>query len=402
MLYYLKMKKFLIIIVVFSFACYLFPVVPWYHGARALSLGYAGTALNYDVNAIFINPALLSTLPYSMTGYQYQNSYLDYKNFNDNLSEVLDYDLEHFETIDAGDKRALFSKLRDLYRSKVGTYGFSASLPGFVSRSYGLSFSVINTAFMNPVSSTNSPENGIDLFEKDPGDVTNDEIASLQMNFVGLHYKQLSFSYALPVSRAINFGMTFHYLFGKITEFNSSIVDGIFSTDQDAKGYLEAAWSAADEKFSKFTADLSLSMDIGRYFKVVLVTKNLASPKIRTPIREITLERRIIAGLAFRPNIQWGVFLDMDIAKTELLHNGSEMQPVSFGIEKGFFNNSFFLRVGFLNDLTEKHFFGSKSNVLYGLGLGFNMKKIVVDVALGLNSGGTVKSLAISGFLLFK
>lgn len=396
------MKKNLIIIVYFGFVCYLLPVVPGYYGARALSLGYAGTAMNYDVNAIFINPALLSTMPYSMTGYQYQNSYLDYKNFNDNLSEVLDYDLEHFETIDAGEKRDLFSKLQDLYRSKVGTYGFSASLPGFVTRNYGLSFSVVNTAFMNPVSPLNSTENGIDLFEKDPGDVTNDEIASLQMNFVGLHYKQISLSYALPVSRAISFGMAFHFLYGKITEFNSSIVDGIFSTDRDAKDYLETAWNAADEKFSKFTADLSLAMDIGRYFKVVLVTKNIGSPKIRTPVREITLNRRIIAGLAFRPNMKWGVYLDMDIAKTDLLHNGSEMQPISFGIEKGFFNNSFFLRVGFLNDLTEKHFFGSKSNVLYGLGLGFNMKKIVVDVALGLDSSGTAKSLAISGFILFK
>ncbi len=396
------MKKILIIIVFFGFVCYLLPVVPGYYGARALSLGYAGIAMNYDVNAIFINPALLSTLSYSMTGYQYQNSYLDYKNFNDNLSEVLEYDLEHFETIDAGEKRVLFSKLKDLYRSKVGIYGFSSSVPGFVTRNYGISFSVVNTAFINPVSPTNSTENGIDLFEKDPGDVSNDEIASLEMNFVGLHYKQVSLSYALRISRSLNFGMTFHYLYGKITEFNSSINENIFSIDRDAKDYLEAAWSAADEKFSRFNADLSLVMDIGKFFKVALVTKNIGSPKIKTPEREITLNRRIIAGLAFRPNMQWGVYLDMDISKTDLLHNGSEMQPISFGIEKGFFNSRFFLRVGFLNDLTEKHFFGSKSNVLYGLGLGFNMKKIVVDVALGLNSSGTVKNLAISGFILFK
>jgi hypothetical protein len=179
-------------------------------------------------------------------------------------------------------------------------------------------------------------------------------------------------------------------------------VDGIFSTDRDAKDYLETAWNAVDEKFSKFTADLSLAMDIGRYFKVALVTKNIGSPKIKTPLREITLNRRVIAGLAFRPNMKWGVYLDMDIAKTDLLHNGSKMQPISFGVERGFFNNSFFLRAGFLNDITEKHFFGSKSNVLYGLGLGFNMKKIVVDVALGIDSSGTAKSLAISGFILFK
>jgi len=396
------MKKILIVIALFGAACHLFPVVPGYYGARALSLGYAGTALNYDVNAIFINPALLSSLPYSMTGYQYQNSYLDYKDFNDNLSEVLNYDLEHFESLDTTEKRILFSKLQGLFHSKVGIYGFSSSVPGFVTRNYGISFSVVNTAFMNPVSDANSTNNGIDLFEKDPEEVSNDEIASLKMNFVGLRYKQISLSYALSVSKTLNFGVTLHYLYGKITEFNSSIVDDIFSTDWDAKNYLEAAWNETDKKFSRFMADLSVVMDIGRFFKIALVTKNVGSPKIETPERKITLNRRIIAGLAFKPNMQWGVYLDMDIAKTDLLHNGGKMQPVSFGVEKGFFNNRFFLRAGFLNDLTEKHFFGSKSNALYGLGLGFNMKKIVVDVALGLNGSGTVKSLAISGFILFK
>jgi hypothetical protein len=396
------MKKILMVIVLFGAACYLFPVVPGYYGARALSLGYAGTALNYDVNAIFINPALLSSLPYSMTGYQYQNSYLDYKDFNDNLSEVLSYDLEHFESIDATEKRILFSKLQNLFHSKVGIYGFSSSVPGFVTRNYGISFSVVKTAFMNPVSDENSTNNGIDLFEKAPEEVSNEEIASLQMNFVGLRYKQISLSYALGVSKNLNFGVTLHYLYGKITEFNSSIVGDLFSTDWDARNYLEAAWNETDKKFSRFMADLSVVMDIGRYFKIALVTKNIGNPKIETPERKITLNRRIIAGLAFRPNMEWGVYLDMDIAKTDLLHNGSKMQPISFGVEKGFFNNRFFLRTGFLNDITEKQFFGSRSNVLYGLGLGFNMKKIVVDVALGLNGSGTVKSLAISGFILFK
>jgi hypothetical protein len=60
------------------------------------------------------------------------------------------------------------------------------------------------------------------------------------------------------------------------------------------------------------------------------------------------------------------------------------------------------VRAGFLNDLTEKYFFGSKAGVLYGLGLGFNMKKFVVDVALGVDNSGNVKNLAISGFILFK
>ncbi|MCP5107999.1 MAG: hypothetical protein GY950_31710 [bacterium] len=52
--------------------------------------------------------------------------------------------------------------------------------------------------------------------------------------------------------------------------------------------------------------------------------------------------------------------------------------------------------------MTEKKFFGKKSNILYGFGLGFNMKRIVVDVGLGMNSDGTIKNLAVSGFILFK
>ena len=88
----------------------LFPIVPSYYGARSLSLGYSTTALNFDVNAIFINPALLATAKHSSTGYQYQNSFMDYRNFLDDFDEILEYDLKNFESIAGSEKEALFSK----------------------------------------------------------------------------------------------------------------------------------------------------------------------------------------------------------------------------------------------------------------------------------------------------
>jgi hypothetical protein len=393
------MRKILIFTVLFGFACQLFSIVPFYYGARSLSLGYSGSTFNYDVNIIFLNPSMLSALPYSLSGYQYQNSYLDYKGFTDTLNEVLEHDPAHFESMEAAEKSALFAKMQDLFSSKAGFYGFSSSVPGFVARNYGISVSLVKTAIVNPV---NPAENGVDLFSRDPETVTNDEIASLAMNFVGLDYKQVSFSYSMPFSQSLYAGVTLHYLNGKVTEFNAGLVGDVFSTGSDAKDYLETAWGMADEKFSKIVADLAVSMDIGKHFKVALMAKNIGSPKIETALREITMDRRIIAGLAFRPNMSWGIYVDMDIAKTDLLHNGSDMQPISIGVEKGFFQNRFFVRAGFLNDLTEKYFFGSKANALYGLGLGFNMKKFVVDVALGVDGSGNVKNLAISGFILFK
>jgi len=78
------------------------------------------------------------------------------------------------------------------------------------------------------------------------------------------------------------------------------------------------------------------------------------------------------------------------------------MQPISFGIEKGFFKNAFFIRAGMFNDFFEKRFFGKDSAALYGLGLGFNLGTVIADFGIGLDSRGNVKNLAISGFILIK
>jgi hypothetical protein len=373
-------------------------IVPGYYGARSLSLGYGSTSFNYDINSMFINPAILSSVNYTLSGYQYQNSYLDYKNFGENLSSLLEYGLKDFEAMDSAAKSALFSGLKDLYQSKTGMYGFLCNTPGFISRGYGMSVSLVNTAIISPVA---PGENGI--FSKDIDDVTNADIASLKMNFTGLKYKRISLSYSLQIYNSVNLGVSLHYLNGKITEFDSALVDeNVFTAANNPKDYLEHAWGNADEKFNKFIADVGLNVNLGKFFKAGLVMRNFANAKIKTPEREIALPRRVIAGLAFRPDVQWGIYLDMDIKPLDLLHNGTEMQPLSIGVEKGFFKNKFFVRAGMLNDLTEKHFFGKKSNALYGLGVGFNMRKIIVDFAIGIDNGGSIKNLAVSGFILVK
>lgn len=388
------MRKLALLILICGLAVNGFSVVPAYYGARSLSLGYASTAFNYDINSIFINPSILNSVNYTLTGYQYMNSYMDYKGFGDSLKEVLDQNLSNFENLAAGDKSVLFSQLEDLFSSKAGMYGFLGNVPGFVSRGYGLSYSVVKTAVVNPESS--------DIFEKDIGDVTNSDIASLGMNFLGLDYKQISLSYAIEIYQSVSLGISVHYMNGKLTDSGKSLMDDVFTPDADTKTYLEHSWKSAETKFKKFVFDVGINVNLGRYFKAGVVMKNTGGAKIDTETRELELPRRIVAGLAFRPNLQWGFYMDMDIRKTDLLFNGQEMQPVSIGIEKGFFKNKFFVRAGMLNDLTEKKLFGKTSNALYGFGLGFNMRKFMVDVAIGIDSGGSVKNLAISGFILIK
>ncbi len=397
------MKKYALILILFvcAFQLFSFSFVPGYHGARSLGLGTAGLAFNYDINAIFINPSLLPDLSFSMTGYQYQNSYSDYKSFMDDFNALLESPLTQYESLGTAEKSELFSRLKDVFQSKAGAFGFSSSVPGFVGRGYGLSVSLVNTAFMHPINPSGL-DSTTDFFSRAPSTVTNNDIASLQMNMVGLKYKQVSLSYGMPISRNLTVGVTLHYLNGKVTEFDTGITAPFFVPGQSTRDYLEQTWGAAEEKFSKIITDLAVSMSLGQNFKVSLVTRNVGDPTIKTPAREITMKRRIIAGLAFRPSPQWGIYMDVDIAKSDLYHNGNEIQPIALGIEKGFFQNSMFVRLGLLNDLTDKHFLGSKSNALIGVGLGFNMKRFMVDVGMALNGSGSIKSLAVSGLIVFK
>jgi len=369
-------------------------VVPGYFGARSLALGYASLAYNYDVNAIYSNPALLALLPFSsLSGYQYQYSYLDYSGFDSRLAEIRDHDLAHFVDLAEAEKTELINELREVFAFKTGGYGFSSHRPGYVGRGFGIAVAVVNAGLIFPEAS--------DILAKPVADITNDDIAALRLNLIGFKYSQYSLSYALPLSKTINVGLTVHYLKGKVGNWQTPVNDDSLQGMTDIKDYLQYAWSDPQDNLSKLNLDIGLSTNITQYLRLGLVARNLFSPNLGSSENELRLERRVIAGLAFQPNAEWGIYLDMDIAKTDLYYSGHKSQPVSLGVEKGFFKNKLFVRAGFVNDITEKNFFGSQSNMLYGVGMGFNVATFFIDLALGLNHDGRIKNLAISGFFQF-
>ena len=91
-------KKTIIFFIFMMIQLSVFCIVPKYHGARSLSLGYTTTAFTFDINMLFINPSFLSTVSYSMSGYQYQQSYQSYFDFYKRLNTTLSYEIEKFYT----------------------------------------------------------------------------------------------------------------------------------------------------------------------------------------------------------------------------------------------------------------------------------------------------------------
>jgi hypothetical protein len=359
-----------------------------------LALGYSSLAFNYDYNAIYLNPAQLNSLSASLGGYQFQSSFLDYLDFTSQLQKISAFDLKNFQNLGSEEKNDLLERLKDVFSVNPGINGFQIKNPGYAGKGYGLAVAFVDSAIVYPLVN--------DVLSRSAGQISNADIASLQMRFIGFHYTQYSFSYAFSLSQRLALGATIHYLKGKASEFNVAIVDAPFRPSSGAKEYLQCAWSGAQKDFNKFNFDLGVSADLGLYFKAGLLVKNVANPVITTEIRELRLPRRVIAGLAFRPDSQWGISMDIDVGKSDLYHNGQKVQPVSLGIEKSFFQNKLFLRAGFLNDLSEKYFLGRNAKILYGIGLGFNLASFLVDFALGLDSLGHVKNLAISGFYIIK
>jgi hypothetical protein len=388
------MRKIIFLFLILGLSFPVFSFFPFFYGARSLALGYSSLAFNYDFNAIYINPALLSSLTVSLGGYQYQSSFLDYHDYCGQLDEIGGYDLDNFQDLDSETKSTLLARLNDVFSSQTGISGFQMRNPGFAGKGYGLAIAFVDAALVQPQANT--------VLSKPVGEITNADIASLQMRFIGLHYTDYSLSFALPISQGISLGATAHYLKGQNADFSASLTAEPFRTGGDAKDYLQFAWSGAENDFSKLNFDLGVSADLGQYFKAGLAVKNVGNPLISTEISELRLSRRIIAGLVFRPDSQLGISLDIDVAKGDLLFNGQDAQWVSLGVEKGLFQNKLFLRAGFVSDLAAKYFLGRKSDSLYGFGFGFNLGNFLIDLALGLDPLGHVKNLAISGFYLIQ
>jgi hypothetical protein len=384
------MKKILLLLMVLGLFLPAFSFFPFFYGARSLSLGYSSLAFNYDLNAAYINPALLYYLSASLGGYQYESSFLDFRDAGGRLGSISPSELRNFQDLDATRKEALLAELGGIFAAKAPLSGFQMHNPGYAGKGYAIAIARVDAAIAYPLPS--------DVLARPAGEVTNEDIASLRLRFIGLHYDDYSLSFAVPLSQGIAAGATVHYLKGRNAEFDASITAEPFASGTDAADLLKYAWSAAEKSFSRLNFDLGLIVQFGAYFKAGLAVKNLASPLIATDMGELKLERRMIAGLAFRPDGQFGIYLDIDVARSDLYHSGEEAQPLSLGLEKGLFRNKLFLRAGLLSDLAAKYLVGRKSNAVYGLGLGFNLGKFLVDLSLGLDPAGRAKNLAISGF----
>jgi hypothetical protein len=388
------MKKIIFLLMIFGLFLPASSFFPFFYGARSLALGYSSLAFNYDFNAIYVNPALLNSLQASLGGYQYQSSFLDHQDAAGKWAGISAYDLKNFQGLDAETKSLLLGKLDEVFTAKTGISGFQFRNPGYASKNYALAVAQVDAAVVFPLANS--------VLDKPAGEISNADIASLQMRFIGFHYTDYSLAFAFSLGQGVSLGATAHYLKGRNAEFNASITSAPFLPGANSKDFLQFAWSGAEKDFSKLSFDVGVSADLGQYFKAGLMVRNVANPVISTPFSELRLARRLIGGLAFRPDSQLGIFLDIDVAKGALFHNGQDAQPVSLGVEKGFFQNKLFLRAGFLSDLGAKYFLGRKANVLYGLGFGFNLGNFLADLALGLDHLGRVKNLGISGFYLIR
>lgn len=379
---------------IFLISMTLYSIVPYYYGARSLSLGYSSAEMNYDINSIFINAALLSELKFSLGGYQFESGNYAYKNFYKNLSNLSINDLKNYSSLNEDARKVISDNLRDIFGSKFGMYGFQANIPGFVVKRYGFSVSFFNLTIINPL------DNGV--FNNDASNLTTEDIENLNLSFIGLSYRKYSLAYGVDISKNISIGVSLHYLNGKVSIFDKSITDEIFDKKFSEREYAQYGWSEPEEKFGKIIVDVSLSSSVGNFFKVGIIVRNISNPKIETSWRELEIKERIIFSTAFRPDNKFGIYFDVDLKKRDLLYSGNEIQPISLGIERLFFNGKFIIRGGLFSDLTEHYLFGKNANILYCLGTGFNTGKFLVDAGIGLGSDGKLRSLAISGFYMIR
>ncbi len=370
-----------------------FCIVPKYHGARSLSLGYTTTAFTFDINMLFINPSFLSTVSYSMSGYQYQQSYQSYFDFYKRLNTTLSYEIEKFYSFPDTKKKKVWDSIKKLYSGTTGLYGYKSNNPGYIGKGYGISISFENEAIMSTIN------NGV--LTKDVNEINQSDINSLKVDFLGISYKKFSIGYAMNFSQNLNIGVTLNYLRGKGNRFQESLTDrNVFSPQKKIDSYVSKGWNEPQDKFSKIVTDFAANMSIGQYFRIGAIIKNFGNPVISFNNNKLTLNQRIIGGIAFRPSVSLSLYIDMDIKKTVLINDGDEMQPFSFGIEKSFFSNKLFVRAGFMSDLATEYFIGKKSHSLYGLGFGFNMNKTIIDCGMGIDPDGKVINIAISGFFI--
>jgi hypothetical protein len=236
------------------------------------------------------------------------------------------------------------------------------------------------------------------VLDRPAADIADADIAALRVRFSGLQYSDYALALGFPLGQGTMVGATLHYLRGKRRVLDSGLDGAFIGAGADAGDLLSSAWSGLEEEFSKFTFDLGAAVDLGPHFRAGLAVKNAGQPVIAAGAAELRLARRVVAGLAFRPDAALAICLDIDLAKAELVPGGGEAQPFALGVEKGLFRNKLLLRAGLQSDLAADYFVGRRANALFGLGAGFNLGRFLIDLALAFDAHGRLKNLGFSGF----
>lgn len=382
------MRKILILsaLIVVS-SSHLAAVFPDFYGARSLSLGHSVFASGWDASAIFLNPAALAEAQVSLSAYQFQQSYRDYLGFEDKLQGVLARDLSSIDSLNADQKQEAVDELAQLWSSAHGISGFSARLPALIGRNFGFSVAWVRAGRMHP-----QRANAFDIPAASWGSA---EIDALKMEFIGLDYRQFSLAYALDLTREMRLGVGLHYLTGKGSQHYAGLTGVPFTENADIRDLSRYAWEQAGKKFSRILTDLSLVVSMGQTFQGMVLVKNLGNPRIELDADILNLPQQLIAGIAFRPSPRLAVYLNIDLKPVNMWFDDKKVQPLSLGVETAFYQQRIFLRAGIWNDLQEKYFLGKRSNVQYGIGIGFRMSRFILDLGLALDASGSIAGLAV-------
>ena len=88
-------------------------------------------------------------------------------------------------------KNDLLAALEDVFSAKTGINGFQIKNPGYAGKGYALAVAFVDAAIVFPLAN--------DILAKPAEQITNADIASLQMRFIGFHYTDYSFAYRFSV-----------------------------------------------------------------------------------------------------------------------------------------------------------------------------------------------------------
>lgn len=359
-----------------------------YYSPRSLSLGMGGLGFTYDISALYNNPALLAFFQYSVSGLSYQNRYGDHFDLEPRLGELIE---AWNRTGEDPASAAGFAEIcQEALESGSAIYGFDAKTPAFMLKNFGVGVARIKSAFLSP-----SYRDGSLIYAEDGAPV---------LRSVGLKYTQYSLGYAMPISKTMFLGASAHLLSGKVGFSDQALSDPFFAPGKEAKEYINGIVDLGEQKFTRLAMNIGLVLKLAETLDIALTVENVGSPSLYVDEQsgvDIELKQRTRASFSFRPANDWGFYGDVDMNRTPVYPGFDlEKQQVSCGIEKAFFQNTTFIRLGLNTDISRKHIFGDKSKMTLSFGAGIRVSAILVDAGLIMNSNGSINGLAIAGYYI--